>query len=154
VLRRADALGREGHSGKEPRHCGRAHQIVPLCGWQAGWNPWTTYEACRVEPGGGAVPHGFKALGLLFRTRTVSNARGFYCPSNKKTEASWTYEYHAQAAPWPSCPDDGSNPYVRCGYSYYPQLHETENVDGYELPRFPDCFSGQCHWSLAAPRGW
>ncbi len=110
-------------------------ETVPLCGWQAGWNPWTTYEACRVEPGGGAVTHGFKALGLLFRTKTVSNPRVFYCPSNRKTEASWTYEYYARAAPWPSCPDDGSNPYVRCGYTYYPQLQETENVDGYELPR-------------------
>jgi prepilin-type N-terminal cleavage/methylation domain-containing protein/prepilin-type processing-associated H-X9-DG protein len=112
-------------------YASEANDFVPVCGWPEGQNPWQTYSAARVTAGSATITRGFMSLGLLFRTGQVPNPRVFYCPSNKNAGDSWTYDYYARVAPWPSSPDGQ----VRTGYNYYPQLRETESVTGYVLPK-------------------
>ncbi len=112
-------------------YASEASDFLPVCGWPEGQNPWQTYSAARVTAGSGTITRGFMSLGLLFRTGQVPNPRVFYCPSNKKAGDSWTFDYYASVAAWPSSPDGQ----VRTGYNYYPQLRETESVSGYVLPK-------------------
>ncbi|MHC4737167.1 MAG: prepilin-type N-terminal cleavage/methylation domain-containing protein [Planctomycetota bacterium] len=63
-------------------------------------------------------------MGLLYETGHISLPQIFYCPSN-----SWDwlqYESYTQPPPWGTLPQDyntinGSNNWVRTGYSFYPQ---------------------------------
>jgi prepilin-type N-terminal cleavage/methylation domain-containing protein/prepilin-type processing-associated H-X9-DG protein len=117
-------------------YAGENNDVIPLCGWPQGQNPWQTYEACRVQAGSGNVSRGFYSLGLLFRTKSAADARVFYCPSNRKNAgANWTYDYFSQSAPWPSTPAGSGDVNVRTGYNYYPQRRDTENAGGYLLPQ-------------------
>jgi prepilin-type N-terminal cleavage/methylation domain-containing protein len=111
------------------------NDFVPLCGWPQGQNPWQTYDACRVTPGSGNLSRGFYSLGLLFRSKAVSNAKVFYCPSVKDQASSHNYTYYSQSAPWPSTPVGSGDDNIRTGYCYYPQLQQTESVSGYILPK-------------------
>jgi prepilin-type N-terminal cleavage/methylation domain-containing protein/prepilin-type processing-associated H-X9-DG protein len=112
------------------------NEILPLCGWPQGQNPWQTYEACRVTPGTGIISRGYYSLGLLYRIKAVPNPRVFYCPSNRKAGSTWTYDYYATAPNiWPSTPVASGDDDVRTGYNYYPQQRERETVSGYDLPK-------------------
>ena len=82
-----------------------ASEYFPVCGWPDGQNPWQTYSAARVNAGTTTITRGFMSLGLLFRNKQVSNAKVFYCPSNKNEGTSWTYAYYATVGQWPSSPD-------------------------------------------------
>ncbi|MGH7943253.1 MAG: hypothetical protein ACREFR_19515, partial [Limisphaerales bacterium] len=71
-------------------------------------------------------------LGLLFFTGIVNNPKVFYCPSVLTGEYSFQY-YSAPGYNWPAMTPlaqqqgDG-NPFVRCGYNYYPQSKITQAV--------------------------
>ena len=104
-----------------------ANDYVPICGWPNGQNPWQSEEACRVDPGTTNVTRGFESLGLLFRTKAVTDARIFYCPSLGRLNVTRTYDYYATAPySWPSTPVNSDDDNIRTGYNYYPQLRVTE----------------------------
>jgi len=110
--------------------------VVPLCGWEQGGDPWMTYLACTETPGTANVTLGFMNLGLLWRTKAVPNPKVFYCPGQTQPSGTYdfTYQYYTQVAPWPSLPaTDAGN--VRVTYNYYPQLKDTEINTGYVLPK-------------------
>jgi prepilin-type N-terminal cleavage/methylation domain-containing protein/prepilin-type processing-associated H-X9-DG protein len=113
---------------------------LPPSHWPKNANPWRTYEVYRVSGGTGIIQTpedvgGPWNLGLLFATKAVPNARVFYCPSGKNTDASRTYEYYSASAPWPSTPVGSADDNVRTGYNYFPQSKKLENVGrGIELP--------------------
>ena len=108
------------------------NEIVPHSYYGGGDYPYATYIVADCAPGAGNVTIGFHALGLLFRTKNVANAKVFYCPSQKKFQDQ-TFEFYNQVASWPSCP--AGEHWVRTGYNYYPQMQDTENVGGYLLPK-------------------
>jgi type II secretory pathway pseudopilin PulG len=108
-----------------------ANGYLPFSGWKQitlpTGSPFETYLACRYSGAGkdvatGGIVEGPYAFGSLFFTKAVVSAKTFYCPTipsglynyNSYNEAGW---------PWPAIPPDFGfgNPYVRCGYSYYPQ---------------------------------
>ena len=96
---------------------------VPYILWSAG-NPGRTLDPCFVTPGSGKVYAGYYGLGLLWRSKAVSNAKVFYCPSQASQNATYTYEYYTQVAPWPSIPTtdpSGSVGRIRVCYTYLPQ---------------------------------
>src|SRR4029078_12793526 len=70
--------------------------------------------------GTGNLTRGFMSLGLLFRTKAITDARVFYCPSAAKAGQDRTYEWYSQTNGWPWSPDDQ----VRTYYNYYPQSRE------------------------------
>jgi len=118
-------------------YTGDANDYMPICGWPEGQNPWQTYSAARVTPGTMNLTRGFISLGLLYRTKSIPDAKVFYCPSNKRAAGeTWTYDYFA-AAPntWPSTPPTSGDEQVRTGYNYYPQLRELAPVGGVLLPK-------------------
>ncbi len=76
-----------------------------------------------------AGPYGF---GQLYFDAGVNNPQVFYCPS---VNADPEYEFSGYTAPgynWPSMPPNSAqfddNPFVRCGYCYYPQSKYTMAV--------------------------
>ena len=109
------------------------NDVVPQSRWggSAG-DPWITYIAAENFPGTGDVKLGFWALGQMWSSKTVPNAKVFYCSSQKQIP-EYTYDYYIQTAPWPS--DPPGERAVRTGYNYYPQMLRTEFVGGYQLPR-------------------
>jgi prepilin-type N-terminal cleavage/methylation domain-containing protein/prepilin-type processing-associated H-X9-DG protein len=113
-----------------------ANGYLPICGWPTGQNPWQTYSACRVDPGTMNVTRGFMGLGLLWRTKAVSDAKVFYCPSNSKIGSdTFTYDYYSTAPnTWPSTPAGSGDDQVRTGYNYFPQSKNTGPVGGVLLP--------------------
>jgi len=117
-------------------YTGENEDYLPICGWPEGQNPWQTYSACRVSPGTMNVQRGFMSLGLLFRTRSVPDAKVFYCPSNKRSGEDRTYDYYARSPnTWPSTPPASGDEQVRSGYNYYPQRLDVAPVSGVLLPR-------------------
>ncbi|HWD18778.1 MAG TPA: prepilin-type N-terminal cleavage/methylation domain-containing protein [Verrucomicrobiae bacterium] len=98
-------------------------------------NPWRTYEVCRVTPGTSVIatgdgapagePSGMWNLGLLFSTKLIPNASGFYCPSGARISKNWSYDYYSSSA-WPSTPTNSGDNEVRVGYNYLPQSRTTE----------------------------
>jgi prepilin-type N-terminal cleavage/methylation domain-containing protein/prepilin-type processing-associated H-X9-DG protein len=109
---------------------------MPICGWPEGQNPWQTYSACRVTPGTSTLTRGYMSLGLLYRTKLVSNPKVFYCASGQKVGETWTYDYYSRSPnTWPSTPSTSGDEQVRAGYNYYPQLKEESPVAGELLPR-------------------
>jgi len=109
-------------------YAGDNDDLLPQCNWPQGQNPWQTYEACRVIPGTATLTRGPYALGSLYFSRVVPDAKVFYCPSGAKVSRIWTYEYYSQDFPWPSTPKDSGDDNVRCGYNYYPQSRTLEMV--------------------------
>ena len=98
---------------------------IPYVLWSVS-NPGRTLDPCFVTPGTGNVYWGYFGLGLLWRTKAVSNAKVYYCPGESKVNGElYTYDYYAQVAPaWPSMPTtdpSGSVGRVRICYSYFPQ---------------------------------
>ena len=98
---------------------------VPYVLWSVS-NPGRTLDPCFVTPGTGNVYWGYFGLGLLWRTKAVSNARVYYCPGESKINGQlYTYEYYTQGtSPWPFMPTtdpSGSVGRVRICYSYFPQ---------------------------------
>ena len=99
------------------------NDYVPCVLWSAG-NPGRTLNPCFVTSGTGNVYAGYYGLGLLWRTKAIPNAKVFYCPSQSRQNATYTYEYYTQLAPWPSVPvtdPSGSVGRVRICYTYLPQ---------------------------------
>ena len=105
----------------------------PLCNWPSGQNPWQTYEACRVNAGTTTISRGPYNLGLLWRSKAVPNPQVFYCPAVKDSADTHNYQYYSQAGGWPSTPVGSGDDNVRTGYNYYPQLKETETLNGYKV---------------------
>ena len=101
-------------------------------------NPWETYEVYRVIPGTGQISSGYDGydvpdgpwnLAVLFSTKLVPSPKIFYCPSLARFSSIYSYDYYATPPnTWPSSPASASNPYVRTGYNYYPQLRTTQVV--------------------------
>jgi len=110
-----------------------SNELVPFVRWSSG-NPSQSYMPCLVTPGTANVTLGYFGLGLLWRTKAVSNAKVFYCPSQKQS-AAMTYEYYTQVAPWPSLPATATSDRIRVCYTYFFQLKQTENYRGYILPK-------------------
>ena len=87
-------------------------------------NPGRTLNPCFVTAGTGNVYAGYYGLGLLWRTKSVPNAKVFYCPSQSRQNVTYTYEYYTQVGNWPSVPvtdPSGSVGRVRICYTYLPQ---------------------------------
>jgi prepilin-type N-terminal cleavage/methylation domain-containing protein/prepilin-type processing-associated H-X9-DG protein len=118
-------------------YAGDNQDYLPLSGWVSGGNPWETYEACRFSGNNesaatGGISQGPYAFGSLFFTKTIPNPQVFYCPS--VITGIYSYQnYTSGTNAWPTSPppagsgppgNDG-NPYIRCGYNYYPQNAET-----------------------------
>ena len=110
------------------------NELVPFFRWSSG-NPGRSYVPCLVNPGSGDVVLGYFGLGPLWRTKAVSNAKVFYCPSQAKQNVSMTYDYYTQVAPWPSAPITETSGRIRVCYTYFFQLKQTENYQGYVLPK-------------------
>jgi prepilin-type N-terminal cleavage/methylation domain-containing protein/prepilin-type processing-associated H-X9-DG protein len=108
--------------------------LVPFVRWSSG-NPGRSYVPCLVTPGTGHVVLGYFGLGLLWRTKAVSNAKVFYCPSQGKQNANMTYEYYTRVTRWPSAPATETSGRIRMCYSYFFQLKETQKYRGYILPK-------------------
>lgn len=107
-------------------YAGDHDDYLPQINWPQGQNPWQTYEACRVVPGTATLSRGPYALGSLFFSKVVPDAKVFYCPSAAKVSQTWTYEYYSRDFPWPSTPRDSGDDNVRCAYNYYPQSRTLE----------------------------
>ncbi len=111
-------------------YAAEVNSYFPICGWVQNQSPWQTYEACRVNPyDGTSVTRGPYSLGLLFRSKVVSDARTFYCPALASVLTNFAYDYYATPQnTWPSTPAGSGDDNVRTGYNYYPQLRATEQV--------------------------
>jgi prepilin-type processing-associated H-X9-DG protein len=123
-------------------YAGENNDYVPLISWKNcpptvnSGLPWQTYEACRTAGiGSRVITEGPYGLGLLFFANAIQNPQTFYCPA--VLSGPFVYSTYAQPGwPWPSIPtnitsvpgSDG-NPYVRCGYNYYPQRKTTETLN-------------------------
>jgi prepilin-type processing-associated H-X9-DG protein len=71
-------------------------------------------------------------LGLVWMEKLITDGKIFYCPSNKKVR-NLTYDFYSVKGPWPfgfdnADPDQTTPNLVRSGYSYFPQLKETESL--------------------------
>jgi len=114
-------------------YAGENNDFVPIRSWHnptTGGNPWQTYEACRINGiGSRVIVEGPEGLGLLFFGKEVADPKVLYCPSVKSGFFAYD-KYNEVGWPWPSIPPDyaGDNPYVRCGYNYYPQPKATEAI--------------------------
>ena len=100
-----------------------SRDYVPYALWSHS-NPGRTLNPCFVTLGTGNVYAGYYGLGLLWRTKAVSNAKVFYCPSQSQQNVTYTYDYYTQVAAWPSEPNtdpSGSVGRIRVCYSYLPQ---------------------------------
>lgn len=104
--------------------------VINLPGADA--NFYQTELACRTtaNPGSliGSGPYGF---GALYFYGGVNNGKVFYCPTVLTGEYAFD-SYSAAGYPWPSCTPlvatFSANPFVRCGYCYYPQSKTTITV--------------------------
>jgi prepilin-type N-terminal cleavage/methylation domain-containing protein/prepilin-type processing-associated H-X9-DG protein len=110
------------------------NDFLPIISWDHDW-PQLSYFPCYVTPGTATVVEGYYGVGQLWRTRAVPNAKVFYCPSQAKQNASMTYEYYTQVAPWPSVPTTDTAGRIRVCYTYFFQRLQTETYKGYVLPK-------------------
>jgi len=95
-------------------------------------NFYQTTLACRTTSGTSpcsTISVGPYGLGALYFYAGIANGKVFYCPTVLSGEYSFD-NYSAPGFPWPSMTPvaiqigDG-NPFVRCGYDYYPQSKTT-----------------------------
>jgi prepilin-type N-terminal cleavage/methylation domain-containing protein len=114
---------------------------APQVDWPQGDNPWETSQICRMSGVPSTViSQGPYGLGLLYFENIARNPKIFYCPA----VLSGIYSvdaYQAPNYPWPSIPPGftdppDNNPYIRCGFDYYPQAKLTESVSGDGYPTF------------------
>lgn len=98
-------------------------------------NSWYPYEMTRMEGAAGSFSvwsRGWENLGLLWDSKIIQNGKVFYCPSNKRLgDSNHTYEYYTkggQVWPFGMTPAPGDNPYVRSGYSYFPQSRQLDTT--------------------------
>jgi type II secretory pathway pseudopilin PulG len=137
-------------------YAAEANGYAPICGWPQGMNPWQTYEACRVDPANGTnITRGFYNLGLLFRTKAITDAKTFYCPSISNITNSYVF-YTTAPTGWPSTPLEGLfGPYfdiVQTGYYYYPQLRVLERVvTGYGIYYLPKLTFSRVQLEFGSP---
>jgi prepilin-type N-terminal cleavage/methylation domain-containing protein len=119
-------------------YAGDNQDQMPLCFIRSGGSTWYPYEVGRL--GGTTWASGPHNLGPLWETKVVPDAQVFYCPSGKKYESGYTYEYYSEVASWPFGTDLSKNPsnpgYVRAGYMYIPQSRRME-VDARGNPIMP-----------------
>jgi prepilin-type processing-associated H-X9-DG protein len=114
-------------------YAGENDDFLPIVSWKdappfGSGNPWQTYLACRMAGvGSRVITEGPYGLGLLFFGKAITDPKVFYCPSVSVTAIYAYSTYSEKGWPWPSIPPDftGGNPYVRCGYNYYPQSRIT-----------------------------
>ena len=111
--------------------------FLPYVGLSSTANFYQSALACRTT----AVPSsligvGPMGLGSLYFYAGVNNGKVFYCPTVLTGEYSFDY-YSQPNYPWPSTtpvaaadPGNNGNPFVRCGYNYYPQSKTTEALAG------------------------
>jgi len=108
---------------------------LPMTSWHdappsGSGNPWQTAEACRMTgTGSRSIGEGPYGLGLLFFGNEIQDPQVLYCPA--LLTGNYCYSTYAEPDwPWPSIPADytGGNPYVRCGYNFYPQMKTTETL--------------------------
>jgi len=128
-------------------YAGDNNDFLPPSGWKQSGNPWETYEACRYAAPGqdastGVMSEGPYGYGAVFFAHGIQNPKVFYCPalSQKPNTTTYCYDIYAVAPlKWPSIPttyngqpysyyDPDGNAYVRCGYDYYPQPRQTEQI--------------------------
>ncbi len=110
-----------------------SNDYIPFVSWDHDW-PLLTYFPCYVAPGTGNVEEGFYGMGLLWRTKTVPNAKVFYCPSQKETR-NMTFNYYNEIAAWPSVPASDTAGRIRVCYTYFFQRQQVEPFGGYLLPK-------------------
>jgi prepilin-type N-terminal cleavage/methylation domain-containing protein len=74
-------------------------------------------------------------LGALYYYAGVANGKVFYCPT--VLTGTYAYDtYNAPGYPWPAVTPNGvaadpnANPFVRCGYNYYPQSKSVQKISG------------------------
>ncbi len=96
-------------------------------------NFYQTELACRTTANPGSLiaagPYGF---GALYFYAGVNNGKVFYCPTVLTGEYAFD-NYNAPGYNWPSCAPANAasgNPFVRCGYNYYPQSKTTTTLAG------------------------
>jgi len=95
-------------------------------------NSWYPYEMYRLSgPGPGAtITLGPEDLGYLWDAKLITAPKVFYCPSVKS--GAYSYDFYSSTASWPyGMPvplPANENPYVRSGYSYFPQSTVLETI--------------------------
>jgi len=112
---------------------------VPQISWKGGpggGNPWQTYEACRLAGiQSSVITEGPYGWGLMYFSKTIQNAKLFYCPSVDPDNVTDGYNtFSSEPLGWPSFPvgytEANTPPYkVRCDYNYYPQSKDTEIIN-------------------------
>ena len=91
-------------------------------------NSWYPYEMMRVNAAAKKVTDGPHNLGLLWSTDVVKDSQIFYCPSAKRTDSGWTYDYYSANAAWPYGAKIATDDNVRSGYSYFPQAKSLQDL--------------------------
>ena len=103
-------------------------------------HPYAVFRADKQEwwrNGNVEDPYPLK-LGCLYAASIITDAKLFYCPSNK--EGQYKFESYYNPKPWGRLPqvfntENNMNQWVRVGYTYYP-------VDG-TMPPSAMCFNGR-----------
>ena len=93
-------------------------------------NSWYPYEMYRLAGPSGPITLGPEDLGFLWDGKYITAGKVFYCPSYNDPKSDYCYDYYTQTVNWPyGMPSGtGANPYVRSGYSYFPQSSTLEKV--------------------------
>lgn len=93
-------------------------------------NSWYPYEMYRMSgPNSGVVVLGPENLGFLWDGKYITAPKVFYCPSVKDIKSGYCYDYYTGSASWPNgMPADAVNPYIRSGFSYFPQSTALETI--------------------------
>lgn len=110
---------------------------LPIVGLSSTANFYQSALACRMT----AIPSslimvGPMGLGSVYFYAGVNNGKVFYCPTVLTGEYSFDY-YSQPGYSWPSStpiaaadPANNGNPFVRCGYNYYPQSKQVTILSG------------------------
>lgn len=111
-------------------YANEANDFMPVCKYRDTNPTQYTYEVARAQGGVGQITEGYMNLGLLTRTRHISEPQQLYCPAQRGS--AWTYQFYVSATNgW--FPEQGG--LLRAGYNYFPQLRATQNLgNGLYLP--------------------